>query len=95
MLLHAEPDRGWSVGEICEALGCPPSWAIAQLEAMATAGLLAHADGDWRFSPATDEMEQAVSALQEAYRLHSRAVVRFVFSTPGRDRTGQLDSSFD
>ena len=85
VMLHAERDRGWSVDEICEALGCPPSWAVAELDAMARAGLLERTDGNWRFSPSTDELEQAVAALQEAYRLQSRDVVRFVFSTPGRD----------
>jgi hypothetical protein len=85
MLLHAERDRSWQVDEICETLGCPRSWALAQLEAMAGAGLLEPEDGEWRFAPASPELEQATEALQEAYRLHSREVVRFVFATPGRD----------
>lgn len=84
-MLHAERDRGWNVTEVCEALGCPPSWAVAQLEAMARAGLVEREDGDWRFSPSNTELEEATAALQEAYRLQSREVVRFVFSTPGRD----------
>jgi DNA-binding IclR family transcriptional regulator len=85
VMLHAERDRGWSVPAICEALGCPPSWAEAQLAAMARAGLLERSGSQWRFSPVTAELEQATEALQEAYRLQSREVVRFVFSTPGRD----------
>ena len=85
MLLHAERDRSWSLEEICEALACPRSWAVAQLEAMTSGGLLASADGRWRFSPASTELERATAALEEAYRLHSRDVVRFVFATPGRD----------
>ncbi|HET8758470.1 MAG TPA: hypothetical protein VFM58_20790 [Solirubrobacteraceae bacterium] len=85
VMLHAERDRGWSVDEICDALGCPPSWAVVQLEAMARAGLLEAVEGSWRFSPDTAELEEAVAALQDAYRLQSREVVRFVFSTPGRD----------
>lgn len=85
VMLHAERDRAWRVEEICEALGCPSTWAVAQLEAMARAGLLERTDGNWRFSPVTAELEQASAALQEAYRLQSRDVVRFVFSTPGRE----------
>lgn len=85
MLLRAERDRPWSVDEICEALGCPRSWAVAQLEVMTHAGLLAPADGRWRFAPASTELEHATAALEESYRLHSRDVVRFVFATPGRD----------
>jgi hypothetical protein len=85
VMLHAERDRGWSVAAICEALGCPKSWAVAQLAAMARAGLLERTDGKWHFSPESAELEQATAALQEAYRLQSRDVVRFVFSTPGRD----------
>ena len=85
MLLRAEHDRSWSVDDVCEALACPRSWAIAQLEVMTSAGLLASADGRWRFEPASNDLEHAAAALEEAYRLHSRDVVRFVFATPGRD----------
>jgi hypothetical protein len=85
MLLHAEQDRSWSVDEICEVLACPRSWALAQLETMSDAGLLAPADGRWRFAPANAELDEATAALQEAYRLQSRDVVRFVFATPGHD----------
>jgi len=85
LLLHAGRDRTWSVQEICAALACPRSWAVAQLEAMATAGLLRPADEQWRFAPAGTELEHATAALEEAYRLHSREVVRFIFATPGRE----------
>jgi DNA-binding IclR family transcriptional regulator len=84
MLLHAGRDRSWSVQDVCEALACPPTWAVAQLEAMASDGLLAPDDGKWRFSPASRELERATAELEEAYRLQSREVVRFVFATPGR-----------
>lgn len=85
MLLHAERDRSWSADEICEALGCPRSWADAHLAAMVDADLVAGACGRWRFAPASAELEDATEALQEAYRLESREIVRFVFATPGRD----------
>lgn len=85
MLLHAERDRSWSVDDICEALACPRSWAVIQLDAMASAGLLEFNGTECRFAPANAELERGTEALQEAYRLQSREVVRFVFSTPGRD----------
>lgn len=85
MLLHAERDRSWSVEEICDALGCPRAWAETQLAALRHGGLLERGEAGWRFAPATAELEQATGALQDAYRLHSREVVRFVFATPGRD----------
>jgi DNA-binding IclR family transcriptional regulator len=85
MLLRAERDRSWRVDEICEGLDCPRSWAVAQLGAMTSAGLLDAADGEWRFAPATSELEHATAALEEAYRRQSRDVVRFVFATPERD----------
>jgi DNA-binding IclR family transcriptional regulator len=91
VMLHAERERSWSVAEICDALGCPPSWATTQLEAMARGGLLERTHGTWHFSPATAEIEQAAAALQEAYRLQSRDVVRFVFATPRRDRQASFD----
>jgi DNA-binding IclR family transcriptional regulator len=85
MLLHAERDRAWSVDAICDALGCPSSWAVAQLDAMGEAGLVVQAGPDWRFAPSSSELDEATAALQDAYRLQSRDVVRFVFATPGRD----------
>jgi len=85
MLLHAERDRPWSVDELCDALACPASWAVAQLDAMADAGLIQPEGDGWRFAPSNTQLEQATSALQEAYRPQSREVVRFVFATPGRD----------
>jgi hypothetical protein len=90
IMLHAERDRSWSVDEICEALACPQSWAVAQLEAMAGGGLLAPVDGGWRFAPVGSELEEATAALEEAYRLQPRDVVRFVFATPERDPEGAL-----
>jgi hypothetical protein len=85
MLLHAERDRWWSMDEICDALGCPRSWAEAQLAAMDDAGLIETAEAHSRFAPSSSELEHATAALEEAYRLQSREVVRFVFATPGRD----------
>jgi DNA-binding IclR family transcriptional regulator len=96
MLLHAERDRSWSLDEICEALACPRTWAVAQLEVLASAGLLGAAEGRWRFAPASTELEHATAALAEAYRLHLREVVRFVFADAGqpggRRRSGDLDA---
>ena len=85
ILLHAERDRSWGVAEICDALGCPPSWAEAQLAAMDDGGLVESAGDQWRFAPSNQELADATAALQEAYRLQSREVVRYVFATPGRD----------
>jgi DNA-binding IclR family transcriptional regulator len=84
MLVRAERDRSWSVHEICEALACPPSWAVTHLEAMASAGLLEQAGDGWRFAPAEPELEHATAALEQAYRLRAREVVQFVFAPPGR-----------
>jgi hypothetical protein len=84
LLLRAERDRSWSVDEICKGLGCPPSWASTQLEGMGRAGLFEAVEGEWRFAPATDELEDATRALAAAHRRNPRDVVRFVFATPGR-----------
>ena len=84
LLPHADGDRSWSVDEVCERLGCPPSWASTQLEAMGRAGLFKAVDGEWRFAPATIEIEDSTRALASAYRRDPRSVVRFVFATPGR-----------
>lgn len=84
VLLHAERERSWSAEEICAELGCPPGWAATQLSAMERAGLVQR-DGDrWRFAVATTALEQVTEEISEAYRLHARELVRFVFATAGR-----------
>jgi hypothetical protein len=85
LTLRARPDRVWSEHALCEVLECPPSWAELQLRAMTAAGLVeAVADG-WRFAPADAGRKQAVDALDEAYRLHSREVLRFIFTNPAHE----------
>jgi hypothetical protein len=80
LLLRRDPDLGWSAGEICAELRCPPGWPPAELEALARAGLAAADDGRWRFRPASGELERAADALAEAYREAAGEVVRLVFA---------------
>jgi DNA-binding IclR family transcriptional regulator len=82
LTLRSDPERAWSTDALCEALGCPVSWAEQQLDAMAAAGLAKPVDGGWRFAPAAPELARATDALDEAYRTHTRAVVRFIFAVP-------------
>lgn len=85
LTLHSEPERLWSVDELCERLECPPSWAQLHLDVMRDGGFVAP-DGDgWRYAPADARRREAVDALDEAYRLHTREVLRFVFTRAGDD----------
>ena len=84
VLLHAERQLSWSAEEICAELGCPPGWAAAQLSAMERAGLVRRDANRWRFAAETAALEQATEDISEAYRLHTRELVRFVFATAGR-----------
>lgn len=82
LTLRSDSQRAWTVAELCETLDCPESWAKVQLDAMTSAGLIEPVANGWRFAPAARELAQATDALDEAYRTHTRAVVRFIFATP-------------
>ncbi len=85
LTLRSEPERLWSVDALCERLECPPSWAQLQLDAMRYSGFV-EPDGDgWRYAPADARRREAVDALDEAYRLQTRDVLRFVFTRAADD----------
>lgn len=91
--LRSEPERRWSVDELCERVECPPSWAQLQLDAMRDGGFV-ESDGEgWRYAPADARRREAVDALDEAYRLHTRDVLRFVFTRAARDLQAFSDAS--
>lgn len=85
LTLHSEPERLWSVDDLCDRVECPPSWAQLHLEVMRDGGFV-EPDGDcWRYAPADARRRDAVDALDEAYRVHTRDVLRLVFTRAADD----------
>lgn len=68
MLLHGERARVWTVDEICTALRCPSSWAEPRLEALHRAGVFARRDDGYACAPASQELDRALYALEDAQR---------------------------
>ena len=68
MLLHGERARVWTVDEICTALRCPSSWAEPRLEALHRAGVFARRDDGYACAPASQELDGALYALEDAQR---------------------------
>ena len=68
MLLHGERARVWTVDEICTALRCPSSWAEPRLEALHRAGVFPRRDDRYACAPASQELDLALYALEDAQR---------------------------
>ena len=85
MLMHAEPERWWTVEEVCAALQCPPRWAALHLEDLHDGGLLG-AEGNserrYAFQPRGERIAAAADALADAYVTRRRDVVKFIFAMP-------------
>jgi DNA-binding IclR family transcriptional regulator len=77
--LRATGPRPQDVEELCAALESPRKWTLLQLDSLARAGLIEHAEGRWRYAPRSAELAAAVDDLAEAWRRDSSVVSRWVF----------------
>jgi len=85
MLLHADRARAWTVEEVCTALRCPSGWVELRLEALRRAGVFVRHDAGYTCAPNTPELENALSALEEAQRLRWSELTALI-AAPGRSR---------
>lgn len=83
LTLRSAPEQTWSVDDMCAAIECPASWAQIQLDSMTAAGFAEALGAGWRYAPIDTQRREAVDALDEAYRLQTRDVLRFVFAGAG------------
>jgi DNA-binding IclR family transcriptional regulator len=81
LLLHAGRDRDWSIAELCEALGCPASWARARLQRLDGLGLVMTVDGRHRFRR-DPTLGPDVDELARVCRTDRAAVTRLIFTRP-------------
>lgn len=77
LLLHREPDRRWTVGEVAAALVTKPQAAEGFLRHLSDHGLVSENDGLFRYAP-----HRAVGALAAAYAARRHTVIALIFDRP-------------
>ena len=85
LLLHGQKDRGWSAEDVDRELGIGVDEAKAQLNDLEARGLLSVEKGAsslYRYSPASEELDRAVSGLAKAYSERRVNVLSSIFSKP-------------
>jgi predicted ArsR family transcriptional regulator len=85
LLMRSRAEREWNARDVSQELRITEASASARLEDLAARRLLAMKAGPpptYRFSPASLEDEQDISALQETYSTRRVSVISFIFSKP-------------
>ncbi len=85
LLLYGKKDMEWSVEDTDRELHIGPQLARNQLADLQARGLLAvreNPDLLYRYSPSSNQLDQAVSALAMAYKERRVRVISFIFSKP-------------
>jgi predicted ArsR family transcriptional regulator len=85
LLMRSHASREWSAREVSQELRITEASASARLEDLAARRFLVMKEGSppsYRFSPASLEDEQDISALQETYSMRRVSVISFIFSKP-------------
>jgi hypothetical protein len=81
LLLHANRDRDWTVGELCEALRCPEPWAQGQLRKLRSIGLVTEPrPGRYRYERGR-QYGAAADEIARACRRDRAAVTKLIFAS--------------
>jgi hypothetical protein len=87
LLLRGAADKSWTAQEVARALVMQQPSAAGWLEQIAGRGLLAAADGRYRYAPPSADIEETVDRLAESYAKYRVAVIGLIFSRPSEGVT--------
>lgn len=83
LLLHAEPERDWTVEEVSERLRSSTFSATRQLEELARKGLFRSPEpGRYRYGPKNRQLGGHVDELADAYARRRHPLIAFIYSEP-------------
>ncbi|HUG90377.1 MAG TPA: hypothetical protein VML55_06070 [Planctomycetaceae bacterium] len=85
LLLREQRERAWSAAEVAKALYTTPEMVAEQLADLERRGLLAFdagAEPQYRYWPASPELDNQVSRLDTIYRERRVAVITYIYSQP-------------
>jgi len=87
LILHANPDRAWTIDEISAIMRSTPNSIRSRLEALAARKLSAEVLGEGYRYAASGRLHTMVEMLAEEYGLRRFSVIELVFSRPDAART--------
>ena len=96
LLLRTTADRSWSIDALSSELRVDPAWVDAQMAYLCQHGFLSTSPGtqaagnqarssgqnEFRYSPRSEELEQAVTTVAQAYLLHRVSVIELIYGKP-------------
>jgi hypothetical protein len=85
LLLHAQPTRERTAGDISRELRIDAGWVTGQLRELTAAGLLVSNEGPsptFRYWASRPEIHDAVEGLAKAYAERRVTVIALIFSKP-------------
>jgi hypothetical protein len=92
LLLRAAADKEWTATEVSRALVTQPEAAAGWLEDLRQRGLASESEGRYRYTPASDEVDQIVDELAESYAKYRVAVIGLIFGRPRESVTRLADA---
>jgi hypothetical protein len=84
--LHANPDVDVAPDAVARALGVDPAWARAELERLASRGVVARGEtpGTCRFASSPPASRRSIDAVMAAYRERRVSVIELIITKPSR-----------
>lgn len=81
LLLKSEPRRAWRRDELVDRLRASEAVVVQGVESLVIGGLVVVEDnGDYRFAPASDDLERLSGAAEDLYAKKPDAVRRLIVS---------------
>ena len=80
LLLRAEPQREWTVGDAARRLYLPEPRANELLSELAASGVAANAGAGYRYAPATEELALILERLASHYAIDLVGVTDLIHS---------------
>lgn len=91
LLLRTDPAASWSAEQLARELRLELQWTQSQLEQFRDSGLVEvvpasppseSAAPTFRFRPATAALDEAVTAVSQAYLIHRVSIIEAIYSKP-------------
>lgn len=82
LLLRRDPARAWTVKALIRELRGSAGIVAGAMTELEAAGLVAAADGAFRYQPASPELDALVAATAAAYTEYPVAVTQAIFTAP-------------
>jgi hypothetical protein len=85
LLLRERPERSWTAAELAQDLKIDAAWAGGQLGKLAADKILQRGgenSGQYRYAPASPEMDAVIGEVANAYASHRVTIIGLIFSKP-------------